>query len=65
MPELNIIDVVYDIEDRSIFMLAEQPAYNKESDPILRGRYEIHIFIVQNEVLWKRMIPFTKVSNVT
>jgi len=29
------------------------------------GRYEIHQFTVQNEVLWKKYIKFPRASNIT
>jgi hypothetical protein len=66
MQGLKLIDFTYDNEERIIFALAESPEYaNKKELNLTAARYEIHIFKVQNEVIWIKMIKFNRGNNIT
>lgn len=64
LPELRFVDFAYDLDERAIIALAEQPAFNGGTS-FVRGRYEIHLFFVQKEIIWRRLISFSKATNVT
>lgn len=66
MPALKFIDFTYDVNQRLIVALAEWPGYaNRRNTNISSNRYEIHLFKVQNEVIWVKLIPFIHGVNVT
>ena len=66
MPALKFVDFTYDVNQRLIVALAEQPGYAIRRNPnITNNRYEIHLFKVQNEVIWIKLIPFIQAVNVT
>ena len=64
MPGLNFIDYSYDLEERTIFLLAENPAYQNFSESVVTGRYEMHIFRVYNEIIWNNNFTL-KAHNIT
>ena len=66
MPLLRFVDFTYDVEQRLIIALAENPGFPfRRNQNSTATRYEIHLFKVQNEVIWVRLIPFIKAVNVT
>ena len=61
LPSATVIDYSSDLDERTIFLLTELPI----EDSYIKGRYELHVFSVQNSILWKTMIPFSKLSNIS
>ena len=59
MPGMKFIDFTYDVNQRLIIALAERPGYENRVDPNKTyNRYELHLFKVQNEVIWVKPIGF-------